>query len=381
MLSFRFSTVLALAMTSSTVFAATDIAASSRLGRRLLSAAQPVNFRELNNNNNDEVDYTWVADYSIRFDSCHTTLAFRADAGNSADEEDGAPTESMRLVHFKLCPTDSCDGKCQHGADYLVEMREFVEAYLEFQMTQQEYNCEQVENNCDCENANDDQACLADCYTAAGLDYCQEDENNYNNNQNGNNDFELDRYLECARLNDNADDGYSSSAIYVGAYCAANGKAIYLGTFSDRSCTQFTNSNTFKTYTGYDLPYTSESIVSNECLSCREPAEYDDDNYYNQDRQDEDEVIEMCEELYQRSAKCEGNLQNNAAQQYTGGCDFMNKQLPAFEKLAAGKGGASSATIWACVFAVTTALLAVYAAFLYRRITRLSNNKVNLSSQ
>ena len=267
------------------------------------------------------------------------------------------------------CPSDSCESSCKNGADYLVEMREFVEAYLEFQMTQQEYNCEKVEENCDCENANDDEACLANCYAEAGLDYCQEDEEqqNYNNN---NEEFEIDRFLECERLGD--DDDYATP-VYVGPYCANSGKSIYLGTFSDRQCTQQTATSNFKSYAGYDLPYSSESIVANDCISCREPSEYDDD--YNQDQQDEDDVVEICEELYQRSAKCERNLEG-VDTKYVGGCDYMYNFLPKFERLVAGK--SSSAKTWAWVFAITTVLFAAYAFFLYRKVLRA---KVNLGSQ
>ena len=365
------STVLSLTAAATNLDAGASIPASSRLGSSLLSKARRLNN---NNNNNNEADYTWVADYSIRFDSCHTTLEFRADAGaDGEDETDGAPTESMRLVHFKLCPTDKCDKSCKNGADYLVEMREFVESYLEFQMTQQEYNCEQVEENCNCENANDDEVCLQQCYQDAGLDYCENDQNNNNGNNNNNNngnDFELDRYLECEQLNEN--DGYSSP-IYVGAYCSNNGKSILLGTFTDRQCTQHSDVETYKSYTGYDLPYTTTSIVKDDCISCMEPSEYDDD--YNADQNDADAVVEICEELYERSAKCERNLQNVESKS-VGGCDYIFKTLPQVERLTSG--GASPAVVFAWMFAITSVLLACYAYYLYKRLTR---NRVDLSTQ
>lgn len=343
-----------------------DIPANSRLGSRLLSKARLLN----NDNNNGEPDYTWVSDYSIRFESCHTTLSFRAEGGNSADGADEAPTESMRLVHFKLCPSTACASSCQNGADYLVEMREFVESYLEFQMTQKEYNCEKVQENCDCQNYNDDQVCLNECYAAAGLDYCvEEDQDNYNNNNQ--NDFELDRYLECEQINEN--DGYSTP-LYVGAYCSSNHKHIYLGTFSDRQCSQKTSDvSAFTSYTGFELPYQTESLVSNDCISCKEPSEYDDD--YNADQYDQDQVVEICEELYQRSAKCEGRLQG-VATQYTGGCDFMHKFLPQMERVASGKPSTGNVLAW--IFGCTTIALAVVVAYMSKKATRA---KVDLSTQ
>lgn len=65
----------------------------------------------------------------------------------------------QRLIHFKLCPTGSCDSKCTYGADYVVDMGVFVEAYIESKLDAQEYNCEMVRENCYCDNANDDEAC------------------------------------------------------------------------------------------------------------------------------------------------------------------------------------------------------------------------------
>lgn len=46
------------------------------------------------------------------------------------------------LVHFKLCPSSSCSSSCAKGADYVVDMNEFVNAYVESKLSVQEYNCE-----------------------------------------------------------------------------------------------------------------------------------------------------------------------------------------------------------------------------------------------
>lgn len=320
------------------------LSTSSKAGSRILSKARRLD-------NDDGYDFSWVTNYSIKFQSCHNTLSFRAD-GNSADGED-EPTEIQRLVLFKLCPTDKCSS-CKGGAEYLVEMREFVEAYYESQMTQQEYNCEKVQDNCDCENRDDDAGCLTQCYADAGLDYCEEEEND--------DEFEVDKYLECEDVGGNDDD---SNSLYVGAYCSSNGNQIYLGAFSDRQCTKKASTSTYKSLTGYDLPYTSSSLVTSECFSCKEPSQYDDD--YNADQYDADEVTELCEELYERSAKCEKNLKADAVKQ-TGGCNYIHKVLPRMESVANRSVNAS--TIWMWVFLCTTILASIYAFLLYRKLTR-----------
>jgi len=63
----------------------------------------------------------------------------------------------QRLVHFKLCPTDYCASGCSGGADYVIDMNEFVQAYMEYKVEAQEAECESVANNCYCENANNDE--------------------------------------------------------------------------------------------------------------------------------------------------------------------------------------------------------------------------------
>jgi hypothetical protein len=235
-------------------------------------------------------------------------------------------------------------------------------------MSQQEYNCEKVQNNCDCENYNDDDVCLAQCYVDAGLDYC---EDNDNGDDDGN-DFEVDKYLECEQVGDN-DDDYTAS-VYVGAYCSSNGANIYLGAFTDRQCTQKTSSSAYSTLTGYDLPYTSTSLVGHDCISCKEPSEYDDD--YNADQYDADAVTEFCEDLYDRSAKCEKSLKN-VDTATTSGCDYIHKVLPRMERIA--NHSASASTIWATVFFMTTLVAAGAAFFFYTKLNR--NKGVDLSSQ
>lgn len=343
---------------------ASAFSVTTAAGNRLMSKARHLNDQH---NNDDSYDFTWVTDYSIKFDSCHTTLSFRAQ-GNSGDS-DGAPTESERLVLFKLCPTDKCSS-CNGGAEYLVELKDFVEAYMNSQSTQKEYNCAKVKNKCSCEDddsVNDDDVCLANCYATAGLDYCENEDD----------EFEVDRYLECRDLggnnNNNGDD--STQQMYVGAYCSSNHKNIYLGAFSDRQCSKQIDASAYETLTGTALPYTSTSLVTNTCISCKEPSQYDDD--YNADQDDTDAVTEICEELYDRSAKCETNLKIETKS--TGGCDYIHRILPAVERASASRNSGRASVVWAWIFACTTVLAVAAAAFFYSKLRRKEG--VDLSAQ
>lgn len=330
-----------------------NLSANSALGSRLLSKARRLD--------QDEYDFTWAADYSIVFHSCHDTLEFRADAGGQSNDNSGNPTETNRMVLFKLCPSDKCGAGCK-GGEYLVEMREFVESYMESKEGEQEYACEQVKDNCSCEDddsVNDDDVCLAQCYAAAGLDGCEEDQNNGDDDW----DFELERYLECEAINED-DDG--SSSLYVGAYCSSNGKNIYLGSFADRQCTQKVAKGTFESFMGREMPYASESLIGNDCISCTSSQNDGDD--------DGVQVNEFCEDIYERSAKCEKHL--NIDNKVTGGCDYIHNILPKMEALASGS--AQTSTVLAWLFGLTTLAASGAAFFFY---TQSQRGNVQLSSQ
>merc|ERR1719356_1103040 len=98
--------------------------------------------------------------------------------------------------------------------------------------------------------------------------------------------------------------------------------------------------------------------------------------YYQQDLQ----VAEICEGVYEQSAKCEGALEN-VMYKDNSGCEFMNGILPKLEMATrnvarAGKAGASKT--FAIMFGVLTVLFASYSAFLYKKLSR---GRVSLNSE
>ena len=124
-----------------------DIAAKSKLGNRILSAAKQTT-RGLEQNDDDNL---WQANYSIKFVKCATTDEYwGGDLGgeDNQNQNDFYGMYKQRLVHFKLCPTSNGCDSCTNGADYVIDMNAFVEAFIESKMDAQEYNCEQVRETC-----------------------------------------------------------------------------------------------------------------------------------------------------------------------------------------------------------------------------------------
>jgi hypothetical protein len=187
---FRSVVLAAMAATgAATSFIPGDIPANSRAGSKLLSKAK-VEHRELEN---DDGYTTWISGYSIRYDGCASLIQIAGgEGGGGGGDGDGSLLYTQNLVKFSLCPTgdDSACSSCKNGAQYVVNMNEFVDAYTEMKLDAEEYACETVRENCYCDNANDDDVCESQCYYEAGLDYCIEVE--------GDEEFEIQRYLECA---------------------------------------------------------------------------------------------------------------------------------------------------------------------------------------
>ncbi len=114
---------------------------------------------------------------------------------NDAQREGYQGMYTQQLVHFKLCPSNSCTF-CKNGADYVVDLSDFVDAVLEAKMTALQYKCEKVRENCYCENAQYKESCYAGCLQNAGMAEgdCVEE------GQNQNGYFNLQEAVECMKI-------------------------------------------------------------------------------------------------------------------------------------------------------------------------------------
>ncbi|KAL3798253.1 hypothetical protein HJC23_000167 [Cyclotella cryptica] len=388
-----------------------DIDASSQLGSLIMSKARALNNNNNNNNNND-VYYSWVSGYSIKFQQCFASSNYyggyfggnqNGDNNKNNNRNGFNGVYEQRLVHFKLCPSSSCSSSCENGADYVVDMNEFVNAYVESKLSVQEYNCERVRENCYCQNANNEQYCQSMCYQNAGLDYCGQYQNGGNNNNNKNNgQFNLQEALECRRLevddnamqyylyknggnlNHNAQNYYNYNQnqnnkmeLFVGPYCANGGKKILLGVFMEETCSYAAPSGIYeKLFYGNKLPYSSDSLVTNSCVDCKEPDNYDNKN--NNDQQDADKVLDVCQRLYEDAGKCESSLSSSIPYPNTYACDFI-KTLPKVSRWSISKSAAVPAKALAGVFAITTVALGALTVFLHRKVAAKSGLAQGLS--
>mmetsp|Transcript_29493 Transcript_29493/g.53501 ORF Transcript_29493/g.53501 Transcript_29493/m.53501 type:complete len:417 (+) Transcript_29493:116-1366(+) len=372
-----------------------SIVASSEMGAKVMSKARRLD------DNDDEIDYTWVANMSLKFQGCYHTQQWNADA---EDDED-VRISTQRLVRFRLCPSDTCSMEnaagCASGyGDYVIGMDSYLEAYFEAVEQDQEYNCEYEKDygDCACDNENgddgfDEEICEYDCYMAKGMEYCV-DNNPYNDDEEEEEEeWELKEMAECKNYEFENNDNNRKLAgrkleeedeaeYFVGAYCSENGGNIYLGLFTEETCSQFADEyggrETFAALSyGKSLPYSDSTMIGTECMSCKEPADADDNN--DNDNADADEVKEGCENLYQAAGKCEAGLSGTVAYPNNYACNFM-QGIKIVRKNGSIVRGAGTQNTTASVFiGLFACSFVLFGGYVYYLKTKLDRAKINLS--
>jgi len=357
-----------------------SVEVGSKLGNKIMS-----NARQLEND--DGVDYSWVQNFSIKFQGCHHISQWN----DEADGQEDVRIATKRLVRFRLCPTDMCTLESASGCsagygDYVIDMNIYLEAFLESVNEYNEAKCEYLEATSGCDEDGGDY-CLYDFYSANGMaDICA-DGNPYQNNYNGNDDdadaFDLADWTECAQadLNNNNNGRQLENGIeyYMGPYCAEQGGSIYLGLFTDESCTTFADDyggkEAYYSLTGSELPYGENNMITMDCYSCIEAEAqyyYDEDGNGN-DEQDADNVSEMCEMIYSQAGKCESSLEINGVYPNYNACSYI-QGIQVIRKngiiVSSGSKANKTASIFIGIFVVAFVLLSAYVYYLKTKLDR-----------
>lgn len=358
---------------------------NSALGEKIMSSA-----RRLENNNQEEVDFTWVADFSIKFQGCHHISQWN----DQADGDEDVRIATKRLVRFRLCPSDSCSpnnaGGCSEGyGDYVLDMNVYLEAYIESTQQYNEAKCEYLANMSGCNNNNNRRLdenqqdyCLYDYYAANDMAEECADGNPYQNNYDGNNqqeEFDIGEYTYCAQANFQNNNGrkldQQQNQYYMGPYCSEQGGSIYMGLFTDDACTTFADDyggkEMYYSLTAKELPYGEKNMITMDCYSCMEPeAQY---NYDGNDNEDEDNVNEMCEMIYANAGKCESSLDVSGVYPNYNACSYI-QGIQVIRKngiiVSAGSRANKSASVFIGIFVVAFVLLSAYVYYLKTKLDR-----------
>lgn len=369
-----------------------NIPVGSSLGSKIMANARSLE-------DAGEIDFTWVADFSIKFQGCHHVTQWN----DAADGEEDVRIQTKRLIRFRLCPTGSCSASSASGCnsaygDYIIDMNTFLATYYEAVDDYNQFKCQYTtQTMCDCNDDDgkgddfDAEVCEYECLSKYNmLDICDA-RNPYNDDQQQQQEkFQLADYVGCVQYqpqNQNQDQGgrrldqEQEMQYYIGPYCAEQGGAIYLGLFSDDTCSSFADNyagvTTYKGLSGGEsLPYAKQSIITMDCISCKEPEEFNNDG---NDAQDADQVIEFCEQIYDMAGKCETALQatgyvsqaNENACNYISGIKVVRKDGIITQ---VGSKANKTASIFIGIFVVAFVLLAAYVYYLKTKLDRASIN-------
>lgn len=176
-----------------------------------------------------------MTDYSLKFQGCHAHTSLNLEA----DGENDVVIQTVKMAHFRLCPSNSCQtwlgGGCSSNyADYVVDLETFAKSYIQSQRRAREYQCQlYMLASCDCQESDDRddgfnrEYCEYNCYANSRMYQDCVDRNPYEEEQEGERQrrFEPERYMECKELEWESDDD-SAVEYFVGPYCSEKGEFL-----------------------------------------------------------------------------------------------------------------------------------------------------------
>lgn len=312
-----------------------------RLHSTIMSAAIPRNkledFRELAYYGDDTYsNYGFdISSYSLKYAGCSAISTYSDELAQ--DEDATTVFDTEQYVIFRFCPSSKCQEKSTYGCmsdygEYMVPIATWLDIMKDYRDEEFQRYCEYcqtcAQNNRNLEDAyysavNDDgnAAAAADDYgnNAATDDnnkssnYCaySSDCSGYQNVCNYDAGVDYSKFFECKEF-DVSDD----FTLYIGPHCAKDKTTIVLGAFTDNACTKYAgNTYDLGTLTGMKLTSSDlEQYYTSDCIPCKEsnlPFQSVGNDYY-----DNDDISELCENLYGYAAKCNRYIGGHTSKSY-----------------------------------------------------------------
>lgn len=250
----------------------------------------------------DTSDFEYdLSSFSIKFEKCQYVKSFDDELAESNKYDTVLATK--QFVVFKICPSDECDNCNGVHGEYVADIEDYLSGTVANEQAAFEYLCDNCNEYCS-NNGDSCTGCGKSCY-----DWATMEANGY---------VDASQYITCQKTkyvrennNDNNDNGgqNQNQNIYVGPMCGNDGKSIAIGLFADKYCWEPVTDLEIEDVLGYKLSYQIlDSVISSstnnngkKCLSCMESTA----NANANDQADGDTVNEMCEEVYDKAAKCE----------------------------------------------------------------------------
>jgi len=356
-----------------------------------------------------------ISAYAVKFEQCQFVKTYSDELAEQEDYD--TVLETQRFVIFRLCPmenayggTQTCSSCSYNFGEYLIDLDTYLESTVGYYQEEQEAMCQACEEACqndDQQNQDGDDGGrrnLQDCSSC--VDECYKIEN-----MEAAGYIDATEFLECQMIYDPEDDG--AEGLYAGPMCASSGTKIKIGVFKDEMCSIHDDSKEVDEYIvdgdGVQMKLShallKNTYATDQCISCI-VVEENNGRKLEQTRQldqNANQILDICENLYQDAAKCEKThgfdngysnyygYENQLAQEEIV-CDYMSSLMAGTygedgEIIVNGanimSGGASSTTggqkFALAFFIIGTVGLAAYAAVLHSKLTK--GGKAELSRQ
>jgi hypothetical protein len=246
----------------------------------------------------------------VKFEKCQFIGAYDDELAEDEDSETVLATKRF---------DNSCTSCNYNYGEYMVDLDTYLEATVEYQQEVQENMCDACENcgnfgdqdgEQDQDKNNNRRLQNYDVNYDSCYDECMQIEN-----MKANGYVDATKFLECQMIYEPEDD--SKDGLYAGPMCASNGLKIKIGVFTYEYCNVLDSSKDVDDYLmdgdGYQMKLSHALLktvyAEDSCVSCTMPEEYDENADKDENQEDgeeeEVEVNEMCEALYESSTKCE----------------------------------------------------------------------------
>jgi hypothetical protein len=308
--------------------------ASDVLRQRLLALARPMSsndLRFLDQSAQQEEGFD-LTEYAFKYVGCQTIKTWSDELAQDQDTDSVFAT--VRFVVFRLCPADECSSYNKYGCsynygEYMLTMDDYLQAMSEYHLQRyQEYCATCIEcmgeedvaaddtstgsasasgNNRQLDdtsasgsasNGNGDSSAAAqnDCVYAEACANYQDactDYSKYIDQDASANNNNYEQYFECMQ--------FDGGDYYLGPHCNDDGKTMSIGIYEDENCYSYVGDvMSLQDLTGMTFDEDAlDFYTDTSCVSCSEQESY---GLYQQG--EEDAVYEMCEVLYDASAKC-----------------------------------------------------------------------------
>merc|ERR1740124_676585 len=275
-----------------------------------------------------------LSTYSLKYATCSSIATYSDDLAQ--DEDSSTVLRTDQYVVFRLCPSDTCNSASVYGCqsdygEYMLPIEDWLEIIAEYREEEFERYCEYCAE-CDideyyqaADDAGNDQDEEQDGEERRNRRLADEDQAQVDDAYINEEDPYSDGY--CSACSDYADVS-NDQVLYIGPYCSSDKSAIVLTMFDDEYCSNYVGDQyDINTLTGLDL--TSETLMqyyNNDCIACKESElAFQDANDDADENEDNNDITEVCENIYNAAAKCNQYMSSATQKSYQSSEQYDNE--------------------------------------------------------